>query len=258
MQPPLPVALPPSPPGPATRGQIAAPPGRTTHGLRDVVKAVATIWGIEFVLFTAFAVVMAVRSEGKIDKSMALRLTPVDAAITLGASWLFACHKYRRPFREAFGLAGARQRTVLAAGLAGALAAIASGQLVSRGIGNTPTPMSEWVGKIASTSNGFLFLILAFPVIGAVEEIYYRGFVFPALAERWGAVVATVVTAAWFGLLHLPQLKGNWFALAYVASMGVFFTVLRARTGSTAPGLAAHMIYNATLPLGALIASLFK
>ncbi|HEU4405642.1 MAG TPA: CPBP family intramembrane glutamic endopeptidase [Polyangiaceae bacterium] len=254
MRAPLPAATPPGPlPPPPEPAALAAPPRRAAHGLRDVVKAMAIIWGLDLLFFGSLAVATALRPGGKIDDSVGLRFAPVDAVITLGVCWLFACRKYRRPFRDGFGLSSARPRTVLAAGLAGALAALFYGQLAVRGIGNTPTPMSEWVGKIVSTPNGFLFLLVTFPAIAAVEELYYRGFIFPALAERWGLLVAAAVTAAWFGLLHLPQLQGNWVAFSYVVSMGIFFTLLRARTGSTAPGLTAHVAYNTTLLLGGLL-----
>jgi len=80
-----------------------------------------------------------------------------------------------------------------------------------------------------------------------MEELFFRGFLYPVLARRIGVVLGVIFTALPFGLLHLVQYGYAWGAVLVVFLVGVVLTAIRAVTGSVAASLLAHVGYNATL-----------
>ena len=94
----------------------------------------------------------------------------------------------------------------------------------------------------AYTSNLVLFFIANVLLAPAVEESLYRGYALPRLSSRWGAGVAVVVSAVFFGLLHWAG--GGWYMLATGLIVGVPFAILSLRAKSVVPAFAAHLVLN--------------
>ena len=83
----------------------------------------------------------------------------------------------------------------------------------------------------------FLLVVVMGPV---VEEVFFRGFLFRALAPRLGFFVAATASAALFSATHLDA------ALAGPAFLsGVVFAWVYWRTGSLWPSVLAHTTQNA-------------
>jgi membrane protease YdiL (CAAX protease family) len=80
-----------------------------------------------------------------------------------------------------------------------------------------------------------------------MEELFFRGFLYPVLARRWGAFWSILVTALLFALIHSPQYGYSWAAVLIVCLVGVVLTTVRAVTKSVASSFLAHVGYNATL-----------
>jgi CAAX protease family protein len=80
-----------------------------------------------------------------------------------------------------------------------------------------------------------------------MEELFFRGFLYPVLVRRTGAVVAIVLTSASFGLIHAPQLGRAWGPVLVVFLVGLALTITRAVTKSVAPGFLMHVAYNGTI-----------
>lgn len=93
------------------------------------------------------------------------------------------------------------------------------------------------------------YLLAAFGVLVAplVEELFFRGFVYPAVARWTGATVSVLITAAGFAALHGAQLAYAWPPLMVIFFVGVVLTVIRARTGSVAICVITHIGYNLLL-----------
>ncbi|MBA3913890.1 MAG: CPBP family intramembrane metalloprotease [Acidobacteriales bacterium] len=106
------------------------------------------------------------------------------------------------------------------------------------------TPMEAWVLS--------LFGVTLAPLM---EELFFRGFLYPVLARRVGLVLAILFTAAGFGLIHAPQLGRAWGPVVVVFLVGLVLTIVRAVTRSVAPGFLMHMAYNATLSSLLFVAS---
>jgi hypothetical protein len=80
-----------------------------------------------------------------------------------------------------------------------------------------------------------------------VEELYFRGFMYPALARRLGVAMGVAITSALFAFIHASQLAHAWAPLLLLFLVGVVLTTVRVRTGSVATTLLIHVGYNATL-----------
>ena len=74
------------------------------------------------------------------------------------------------------------------------------------------------------------------------EEVYFRGLTYTALRNQWGAGWALIVSSLLFSSLHLAPAH-----LPVLFLVGVGLTVLRQRTGSLLPGIAAHIGFNTAL-----------
>ena len=95
------------------------------------------------------------------------------------------------------------------------------------------------------------YLTAAFAVtLGPVmEELFFRGFLYPVVARRLGAVWGILLTALPFGLMHFFQYGNSWGAVLIVFLVGVVLTAVRAMTKSVASSFLAHVGYNGTLML---------
>jgi CAAX protease family protein len=80
-----------------------------------------------------------------------------------------------------------------------------------------------------------------------VEELFFRGFLYPAMARRWGLAASVVATSALFASIHASQLAHAWAPLLLVFFVGVVLTLVRARTHSVARTFLIHVGYNGTL-----------
>jgi membrane protease YdiL (CAAX protease family) len=88
-----------------------------------------------------------------------------------------------------------------------------------------------------------------------MEELFFRGFLYPVLERRLGLSVAVVLTAAGFALLHGSQLLFAWGPVLVIFLVGVVLTGVRAKRNSVAAGLLIHMAYNGTISVLMFIAT---
>ncbi len=93
------------------------------------------------------------------------------------------------------------------------------------------------------------WLLTAFGILVApfVEEMFFRGFLYPVLARRLPLRTAVILTALAFTSIHGPQLANHWAPLLLLFTVSLAFTLARAHTGSVAVPFLMHVGYNATL-----------
>jgi membrane protease YdiL (CAAX protease family) len=89
-------------------------------------------------------------------------------------------------------------------------------------------------------------LILVLLLGPMVEELVFRGFLYPLLARSLGPWLAILATAIPFALLHGAQNEWTWQLLVPIGLAGVVFGVVRYKTGSTVVAMLVHVGYNAT------------
>lgn len=108
------------------------------------------------------------------------------------------------------------------------------------------------VEAFVSHPSGALALAVVAVIVPIAEELFFRGFVYGALARRRGALVAGVVTVVVFAVAHLPQQWGAWGPFLSVSVTGLVLTVVRATTRSIYPSVVAHLAHNGLITLLAL------
>jgi membrane protease YdiL (CAAX protease family) len=106
------------------------------------------------------------------------------------------------------------------------------------------TPFDQFFDK---PFDAYLTAAFAVTLGPLMEELFFRGFLYPVVARRWGAVSGVLLTALPFGLMHFYQYGNSWGAVLIVFMVGVVLTAVRAMTKSVAASFLAHVGYNATL-----------
>jgi membrane protease YdiL (CAAX protease family) len=97
--------------------------------------------------------------------------------------------------------------------------------------------------------------ILSVTLAPLMEELFFRGFLYPVLARRLGLPIAVFVTALGFALLHGAQLMFSWGPVLVIFLVGIVLTVVRAKTNSVAAGVLIHMAYNGTITVAMFAAT---
>lgn len=102
------------------------------------------------------------------------------------------------------------------------------------------------IEKIVNSSRAAA-LILAFLAVATaplVEEIVYRGILFPAFNRAMGMTGAVVLVTILFAGPHVPQYLNNPGAIASITILSVALTLVRARTGRLLPCFVIHLVFN--------------
>ncbi len=96
-------------------------------------------------------------------------------------------------------------------------------------------------------SSAYFMMVFGITVAPFFEELFFRGFLYPALfrpLKFWGALI---VNSFLFALLHQEQLAHAWAPLFMLFIIGMVLTWVRARMQSVAASFLVHAFYNATL-----------
>lgn len=88
---------------------------------------------------------------------------------------------------------------------------------------------------------GKLFLVVIMGVVLAPigEEIYFRGFLYPAIRKRFGVLGGIIITSVCFSALHF-----DLFRLIPIALGGVGLTYLYEKTANIWTNILAHGVWN--------------
>ena len=114
------------------------------------------------------------------------------------------------------------------------------------------TPFDQF---FAHRSDAYLTAVFAVTLGPLMEEVFFRGFLYPVIARRMGVFWGIILTALPFGLIHMVQYGYAWGAVLIIFMVGVVLTAVRAVTKSVASSFLAHVGYNGTLMVLAAIAT---
>ena len=111
-----------------------------------------------------------------------------------------------------------------------------------------PIPKSLPVDKFFSDAAA-AYLMAAFGITLAplLEELFFRGMLYPLLRRSWGVAAGVVVTGGAFACIHGIQLGWAWAPVLAIFVVGVVLTLVRERTNSVAASFLLHCGYNTTL-----------
>jgi membrane protease YdiL (CAAX protease family) len=97
--------------------------------------------------------------------------------------------------------------------------------------------------------------ILSVTLAPLMEELFFRGFLYPVLARSLGLPFAVFLTALGFAALHGAQLLFSWGPVLVIFLVGLVLTMVRAKTNSVAAGVLIHMAYNGTITVAMFAAT---
>lgn len=151
--------------------------------------------------------------------------------------------KYNVPFKKAFGISFTRMPSFINAGILitaiiiitttviGVLFSLFFGAKSQSPYSDMPIEKFRW------------FTLLAIFFAPVVEEIFFRGFMQPALIKRTGVYLGIIITAVIFGISH-TQYFDFGSAMISVTAIGLILGIARHKTGSVMPGVFAHFFNN--------------
>lgn len=254
---------PPPPPAPLP---LSAAPGKADENpvfnILDVfLIVVVAVGSLIFCLLVAMGIFSALHPSRSLDpKALAFNAfliipSQITAYIlTVGFMVFLVWQRYRTGFLQAV-----RWNTPAAKLAWGALAGGAGLALISQLLSLT---LQRWIPKSLPIDQffrtpGSAYMLAAFGVLVAplVEELFFRGFLYPALARPLGTVPAIAITSAGFALVHAQQLAQAWAPLLILFGVGTTLTLVRAISKSVALCVLIHVGYNFTLFTFAFIAT---
>jgi hypothetical protein len=87
-----------------------------------------------------------------------------------------------------------------------------------------------------------------------MEELFFRGFLYPVLARRLGVISGILLTAFPFALIHYFEYK-SWGPVLIIFMVGIVLTSVRATMRSVGASFVVHAIYNGVPIIAAIIIS---
>jgi uncharacterized protein len=97
--------------------------------------------------------------------------------------------------------------------------------------------------------------LLSITLAPLMEELFFRGFLYPVLARGLGLPLAVFLTALAFAALHGSQLMFSWGPVLVIFLVGLVLTLVRAKTNSVAAGVIIHTAYNGTITVAMFAAT---
>ena len=152
--------------------------------------------------------------------------------------------RYRAPFWEAVKWKWPQGGSALGF-IVGGVALALGVQVASAWL---PIPKSLPIQELLKEpANAWLLAAFGILVAPFVEEMFFRGFLYPVLARRLTVTLSVLLTALAFTSIHGPQLAQHWAPLLLLFAVSLTFTIARAHTGSLAVPFLMHVGYNSTL-----------
>ena len=111
-----------------------------------------------------------------------------------------------------------------------------------------PQPIVNFIQEEAKQGRGFIWLPFACIVSPFLEEIFFRGFIYPAIKKYWKIVPSMILTSVFFGGLHLSV-----SAFLPIVVLGLVLNCLYEKTGS----LWAPMLFHGFNNLAATLVVVF-
>lgn len=111
-----------------------------------------------------------------------------------------------------------------------------------------PIPKSLPIDNYFTDATGaYLMALFGITFAPLVEELFFRGFLYPVIARAWGVGASVGITALCFALIHEAQLAHAWAPLLLLWFVGLVLTAVRAWTKSVGASFCVHVGYNFTL-----------
>jgi len=161
--------------------------------------------------------------------------------ITLAIAWAVVTQFGKIPVTAALRWGWGHRISVFKSILLGALLFGASWLIVLT-FGGKETELERLLKS--SRTAALLIAFMAVATAPLVEEIIYRGILFPAWQRLAGSVAAVVIVTLMFAIPHVPQYWPNLGVIGSILMLSATLTIVRARTNRLVPCYVIHLAFN--------------
>ncbi len=117
-----------------------------------------------------------------------------------------------------------------------------------------PNPGEPPIAKMLKyPPTAVLYAALGVLLAPFVEEVVFRGFIYPVIERSLGKGLAVLASASLFTFVHVFQLWGSWTIVVLIGLVGLTLSIVRAKTDAVIPSFFIHLSYNSTICLLFLI-----
>ena len=219
-----------------TTSQYSAVP----WNLRDAARAILLV-ALGTLLLLIIAGIVA-QVSGSVPTLVVILLSVVLELLLLFGVWMFGLRRYGKPWKT-LGLIPSLNNGALLTLLVffASLALTAIYGLIVVFFDQeilTPEPLpGDLTETVLQRLAGFIIIVLLAPF---AEEVFFRGFLLPTFANRWGFFAAAIISSGLFGISHIAP---GSIIPAFMS--GMLFAWLYHRTGSLWNTTIAHGAQNA-------------
>ena len=215
-------------------------------GVKEALFAVLISIGSPVVASIAIAYVLrrisSITGDDPLVELYVLLMSFMAQIVMLGSVWFLAFHKKQSDFSK-LGIKKPELhlfvRFVPAAVLLTLLVPVLYSIAISLLNMNELQPASLPESIVSNRTSVLVFAIMAVFVAPFVEEVFLRGFVYPAIANKYGVIVSAVSTSILFGLAHI--VTANAIIAFFIGLILVY--VYHQTTNLLAPIL-VHSVFN--------------
>ena len=165
--------------------------------------------------------------------------------LTLVVTWMFISEGGRRPFWKAVGFEWPANIRPVIAGLLSLLVAIVLllvAWMVTNFWGGNKTQLDLLIES--SMPARFATAFVAVATAPLIEEVIYRGVLYPAIEKAAGVGIAVAVVSLLFAGVHVFQYINNLAVITVITLLSFTLTIARAATGKLLPSFVIHLIFN--------------
>jgi len=165
--------------------------------------------------------------------------------LTLLATWAFVSNWGRRPFWKTLEFEWPKNIGPVLASLLSLLVAIVLlllAWLVTNYWGGAKTQLDLLIES--SMPARFVTAFIAVATAPLVEELIYRGVLYPAIEKAAGVAVAVMAVSLLFAGVHVFQYFNNIAVITVITLLSFTLTLARAYTGKLLPSFVIHLVFN--------------
>jgi uncharacterized protein len=165
--------------------------------------------------------------------------------LTLLAIWLYVTRRGREPFWKAVKFEWPESVGPVIGSLTSLLLAIVLlvlAWLLTQFWGGNKTQLDLLIES--SLAARFATAFVAVVTAPLVEELIYRGVIYPALERATGMIVAIILVSLLFAGVHVIQYFNNLSVIAAITLLSFTLTITRAVTGKLLPCFIIHLVFN--------------
>ena len=179
--------------------------------------------------------------------------------LTLGLAWILVTNRRRRPFAQTLGLSwppGLSAWRGFSVCFLVALLLLGLGALITNVLGGGKTDLDKLIES--SYQARLATAVVAVLTAPLVEEVIYRGMLYPALERVAGMGLAIAIVSFLFAGVHVYQYWNNVGVILAITILSITLTAVRAFSGRLLPSVVIHLVFNGLQSVYLILEPFFK